>query len=1582
MPVVLPYQTKPFSLIYWAWLVILVIVAYLANYGAYPIFFGVDFLWGSIVCILILRWYGFWAGVGTSLIASSYTLKLWHHPWAILIFTVEIAFLGLFQFRGKIAKDLYHTCCNFIDKNLLDSQNHHEFLQKLGSQFNYRRSKENLSSDIQHLDRPSSALMSRELQQENLVFIDICYWLFLGTPIIIIVYTTQLNFPQNLALLIVLKQSLNGIFNAVFASLLLDFLPWAIDQISKKSQPKSQRSLLSFQSILFNLITFFILVPLFLQVIITSNNQLQEIQKEATAVLETYDTHTSNNLIHWYQKSEEVVINFAARISNQGSLTSPQLNIPPLQRLPNSLVQISWHSLDENTRFHYLFPAVPTPGKGFHPYPVFLSSEEEAEILARMVQEKSLFVTPAIVNPQTQTLLCHIVVPVTQGETLTGLVVGTLNLKYLTQLLISQKRYHDLTFSVYDDQWRVIASSVIPQADLPQTYPYYQQGLVHTLDSKDAYIWTPLPDHSKSVMAMWRASHYGMDQTLKITPDWTLTIHLSPLSYIQDLESFYIRSLSLILIIIILALPVVSFISDRLVKPLLLLAQVTTDLPDKLSEDTWVPWPISQVREIASLSQNFQVMTALLHQQFRDIQMANTTLEARVEARTLELEASQEQLTQLASIVQFSDDAIMSQDLQGIIQSWNHGAEKIFGYTAMEIIGQSIAVLVPNDRRLEILQVMLQVNQGNSVRHHESVRLHKDGHSITVSTTISPLQDSKGQVVGSCAIQRDITEQKRIEMMLRESEESYRVLVNHAPVGIFQTNHRGEYTYVNPHWCEITGLNLKEALDNGWLQSIYPEDQAMVLGWWQTMLTTHDSFDLEYRVQTQSGKLQWVVGSVLPMVDLHRGITGYFGTLVNTTERRLAEEKVLQAFHREQAGARMIQQIRQTLDLGTIFQTATAELRQMLGCDRVCLYQFNPDWSGQFIAESNVSTLTPFRSQNLPDLDNYLKEDQGGRYHYHEPVYADYISHSNHFPDHQLLFEKLQVQSYYSVGIFVGSKLWGILGAYSSMPHSWQNHEGKLIQQVGDQLGVAIQQGELVLQLQQRSEELLLAKNQAEAANRSKSEFLANMSHEIRTPMNAVLGFADLLKPFLDDRPQGASYLKAISSSGQTLLALINDILDLSKIEAGKMQLTYEPVNLWSLVQEMEQIFAQQAQNKGLKFITECQPGFPPSLWLDEVRMRQILFNVVGNALKFTDRGQVSIKLRYDDRQDGQQLDDKTRSVVIRIEDTGIGVAPDQQDRIFAAFTQSEGQSNRKYGGTGLGLSITQRLVEMLGGTIRLESALGQGSCFEFSFPNLKVGNPLVPLPTKIPQDQDLNQFSPLVIVVADDVESNRDLLAGYFQSTHHTVYFAQEGQEALKLAEAYHPDLLLLDWRMPVMDGGEVIQRVRSDEMLQDLPIVVLTASSTPDQQASFRNWCQGLVRKPVSQSQLVAVLKTIFPSRPPETKPETKPLQPVGVPPSAPKVTTIDSDRLQVLVAHLQEELEQQWPRLSSTLVLQDLEAFVGRLQLWAEEYGEPTLKNYGIRLSQCIEEFDWVEIPQLVQGFADVVAEVAQGLPPGES
>ncbi|NTW25042.1 MAG: response regulator, partial [Lentimicrobium sp.] len=379
--------------------------------------------------------------------------------------------------------------------------------------------------------------------------------------------------------------------------------------------------------------------------------------------------------------------------------------------------------------------------------------------------------------------------------------------------------------------------------------------------------------------------------------------------------------------------------------------------------------------------------------------------------------------------------------------------------------------------------------------------------------------------------------------------------------------------------------------------------------------------------------------------------------------------------------------------------------------------------------------------------------------------------------------------------------------------------------------------------------DLIKAKETADRANKAKSEFLANMSHEIRTPLNAILGFSELLADQLSNEKQ-KDFVNVINRSGKNLLLLINDILDLSKIEAGRMQLEPEPVNVKNILNEMSQIFLLTAQEKDLDFEVIVDKKLPQSFMLDETRLRQILFNLAGNAVKFTMAGKVSVSVKSIDKNPELNLVD----LIFEVRDTGIGIPEDQHEIIFQAFKQQEGQSTRKYGGTGLGLTITKRLVEMMNGRIAVESELGKGSIFRVCLNDVNISS--VHQQTTLSADLDFAKSlvfdNPLVLLI-EDIDINRLVIREMLKTKNIRLLEAVNGELGLAIAREYKPDLILMDMQMPVMDGYTATRILKSDPDFKHIPVIALTASAMKNEAVEIKALCDGYLQKPVTPGKLL---------------------------------------------------------------------------------------------------------------------------------
>ncbi|MDM8542985.1 response regulator [Desulfococcaceae bacterium HSG9] len=493
------------------------------------------------------------------------------------------------------------------------------------------------------------------------------------------------------------------------------------------------------------------------------------------------------------------------------------------------------------------------------------------------------------------------------------------------------------------------------------------------------------------------------------------------------------------------------------------------------------------------------------------------------------------------------------------------------------------------------------------------------------------------------------------------------------------------------------------------------------------------------------------------------------------------------------------------------------------------------------------------------------------------------------------------------------------------------------------------------------------AKEAAEIANRFKSKFLANMSHEIRTPMNAILGFSEILEGKISNA-EHRKYLSLIQAGGKSLLTLINDILDISKIEAGKIKLEYKPTDPVLVFKEIAAVFSQKVEEKGLTFTHQIEQNMPEYLLLDEVRLRQILFNLVGNALKFTESG--SIRLTAKTRIHDMASD--TVDFIFTVEDTGIGIPKEQQKTVFDAFEQQSGQDQVAYGGTGLGLAITKQLTELMGGKIRVSGEKNQGSVFTVTLQNVrKMKNSNTPKKEKNISSNTVI-FDKAAILIVDDLPFNRALLIALLSEYDFEFIEVENGRQAVELARERHPDLILMDMKMPVMDGREATQKIKECKETSDIPIIAATAAAMKDEEKEIRSLCDGYLKKPINEDELVAELARFlkysikkavsedFEQMLPKAKSEPAPY--------TPDAETMK--KIPELLQILETEFMPRHEEICDMLIMDEAQEFADDLAQIGRKYGFAPLTDYGDRFSDCVQAYDTVCVKTDLAGFPKIV------------
>jgi PAS domain S-box-containing protein len=622
---------------------------------------------------------------------------------------------------------------------------------------------------------------------------------------------------------------------------------------------------------------------------------------------------------------------------------------------------------------------------------------------------------------------------------------------------------------------------------------------------------------------------------------------------------------------------------------------------------------------------------------------------------SIERKKAETKIQILANIMESSNDAIITGSLDGIVTSWNKGAEQIYGYSAEETLGQNASILEPEHLKGDIKRFNERIKRGEKVKNYETVRLRKDGTQINVSVTLSPVFDIHGKLTAISSIARDITESRRAEEKLRESEEKYRNIIETTNEGIVVIDADLRIIYINKNLTDKGGYSQEEVIGRPWWDFTDEEGKAVAK---LHMDKRREGIDETYELKLirKDGSPFWVLVSSKSLLDKDDKFAGSLSMLTDITERKKAEEKI-----------KSLATVVESSDDAIITESLDGIITSWNnGAEQVYGY------SAEEVLGKNISILEP---DNLKGEIKHL---------------ADEIKHGKkikHYETSRLKKDDTTINVSVSLSpIFDQSRK---LVALSSIARD--TTEKKI------------------------AEKLLQEKQIAEVANRAKSEFLANISHELRTPLNSIIGFSDMLyeQMYGELNQKQLRSVGNISKSGKHLLNLINNILDISKIEAGKMELGYKNFELASKLNMIRNILFPVADQKNIKIEIDVDNKLV-SICADEDKFVQVMYNLVDNAIKFSyENSLVKIGARK-----------KGDLVEIMIIDTGIGIKVEDQNKLFKPFSQSDSFSFRKSQGTGLGLSLVKQIVHLHGGYIWFRSNPSEGSTFAFAIPiNNNKGN-------------------------------------------------------------------------------------------------------------------------------------------------------------------------------------------------------------------------------------------------------------------
>jgi PAS domain S-box-containing protein len=791
------------------------------------------------------------------------------------------------------------------------------------------------------------------------------------------------------------------------------------------------------------------------------------------------------------------------------------------------------------------------------------------------------------------------------------------------------------------------------------------------------------------------------------------------------------------------------------------------------------------------------------------IRQAHDVLEQRVEERTAELK-------KLSTAVEQGPASVVITDPRGTTEYVNSRFCQVTGYTVEEAVGRNPRILKSGKTPSEVYRELWKTLSSGGEWRGELLNKKKNGEEFWESASISPIKNEKGETTHFVAVKEDVTEQKKIRESLRESEEKSRLLLQSVGEGIFGVDLDGKVAFINPAANRMLGYGPEELIGKEIHEKIhhshadgsaYPKSECPMYLTRADGTDHHIADEVLWRKDGSSFPVEY---TSMP-IKKNEQVVGAVITFMDITERKRTEEVVKEKEAQLSTAVNSMVGGIFMIDKNLNFQLTNEQFHE--------LYDFPKEQTKKGMPFINLLRTRAKRGEYGPGDPEELVAKRLEMYN--DPAQAKQLT----------MYEDK------------------VPGNRTTEVYRAPTQDGGFVFVINE-----------ITERKKAEGELRIAKETAVEATKAKSEFLANMSHEIRTPMNAIIGMAHLaLKTDLTAKQY--DYLKKVDSSAKSLLGIINDILDFSKIEAGKLDMESVDFQLEDTLDNISTLVGIKTQEKGLELLFKTDPSVPTALVGDPLRLGQILINLSNNAVKFTKEGEIVISTELV-KKDKAQV-----TLKFSVQDTGVGMTSEQAAKLFQPFMQADSSTTRKYGGTGLGLTISKRLAEMMGGEIWVESEQDRGSIFSFT---AKFG---------LGKEKAKKQYKPaselrgMKVLVVDDNATSRDILQEMLESFTFEVTVAASGPEGITELESAKEDrpfeLVVMDWKMPGMDGIEASRRIKNHEGLSKIPAIVLVTAYGREEimQQAQEVGLEGFLLKPVNPSMLFDTIIQAFGEALPET-------------------------------------------------------------------------------------------------------------------